>query len=202
MNLDLSFMDHAIDVRRALGFAILLVLFATVTSERALAQPSLAEIARKEAERRKAQPSAGKVYTNKDLPASAQKPATPVTPVETAQPIDPVAAATAQQPPVEEPKPQEEPKGEAWWKGRMTQAREELRRNELFAEALESRINALTREYALPISGARRVAVGQQRGEAMDELSRVKQEIDRGKQLVADIEEEARKAGVPPGWLR
>ena len=65
---------------------------------------TLGEVAKKEAERRKAQPQGGgKVYTNKDLPASAQKPATanPSTenpPAETpAQtPTDPVAAATGQ----------------------------------------------------------------------------------------------------------
>jgi hypothetical protein len=160
----------------------------------------LAELAKKEAERRKVQPSAGKVYTTKDLPASAQKPATPA--ATEAQATDPVAAATAEPLPAEPPKPAGEVKDEAWWKGRITSAREELRRNEIFAEALQSRINALTREYALPLGGARRIAVGEQRAEALTELGRVKQEIDRGKAQIADIEEEARKAGVPPGWLR
>src|SRR5262245_24840263 len=37
--------------------------------------PTLGEVAKKEADRRKSQPAAGKVYTNKDLPASAQAPA-------------------------------------------------------------------------------------------------------------------------------
>ena len=179
---------------------------------RAFAQTPLAEVAKKEAERRKTQPASGKVYTNKDLPESAQKPAMPPA-TETAQPVDPVAAAAAHAgrpgaraeprgPGGEEQKPQTEQKDEAWWKARITQAREELRRNELFAESLQSRINALTREFALPTGGARRIATGQQRAEAMNELARVKQEIDRGKQQIADIEEEARKAGVPPGWLR
>jgi hypothetical protein len=189
--------------RGVLSAAVLLVVtvgFAT----RAFAQTPLAEVAKKEAERRKTQPASGKVYTNKDLPESAQKPAMPPA-TETAQPVDPVAAAAAQPPAGpggEEQKPQTEQKDEAWWKARITQAREELRRNELFAESLQSRINALTREFALPTGGARRIATGQQRAEAMNELARVKQEIDRGKQQIADIEEEARKAGVPPGWLR
>jgi len=34
------------------------------------------------------------------------------------------------------------------------------------------------------------------------ELNRVKSDVERGKKQIADIEEEARKAGVPPGWLR
>ena len=186
---------------RAFGSAIVLLLVTFAPSQTVLAQTPLAEVAKKEAERRKAQPSASKVYTNKDLPASAQKPGTPAA-AEVVRPSDPVDAATAAQQPAEEPKAESEQKTEAWWRARMGQAREELRRNEIFAEALQSRINAITREYALPIGGARRIAVGQQRAEAINELARVKEEIDRGKQQIADIEEEARKAGVPPGWLR
>src|SRR5688500_4132376 len=81
------------------GAALATVL--SVTALRAHAQtPSLGEVARKEAERRKALPPAGKVYTNKDLPASAQKPATPSSGAgtETTIPLDPVAAATGDKP--------------------------------------------------------------------------------------------------------
>ena len=28
------------------------------------------------------------------------------------------------------------------------------------------------------------------------------EDIDEGAKLIADIEEEARRAGVPPGWIR
>ena len=193
-------MTHLNSGGRSAIAAVAVILLTVLVGARASAQAPLAEIAKKEAERRKAQPPTGKVYTSKDLPTSAQKPATPVT--SEALPVDPVAAATADQPPAEAPKPESDARNEAWWKDRMTGAREELRRNEIFAEALQSRINALTREYALPLGGARRIAVGEQRTEAMNELARVKQEVDRGKKQIADIEEEARKAGVPPGWLR
>lgn len=181
-------------------FAPALAMVTAVTIGAPLfAQTPLADVARKEAERRKSQPPAAKVYTNKDLPESAQKPAAP--PPTSAPAGEPGAApeqAQEQKPPAQP----DEQKTEAWWKSRMAQAHEELRRNEIFAESLQSRINALTREYALPISGARRVAVGEQRAEAIAELGRVKQEVERGKKQIADIEEEARKAGVPPGWLR
>jgi hypothetical protein len=33
-------------------------------------------------------------------------------------------------------------------------------------------------------------------------MERVKQDIVDATRAIADIEEEARKAGVPPGWLR
>ena len=176
--------------------------------------PTLGEVAKKEADRRKAQPSAGKVYTNKDLPASAQAPATgaPASDRETATPVDPVAAATAQKPADAKPegeakaegetKPEGETKDEAWWKNRVMSTREELRRNEMFAEALQTRINALSRDYTSRDNPAQRRQIGQERAESLSELSRVKQDVERGKKQIADIEEEARKAGVPPGWLR
>ena len=164
--------------------------------------PTLGEVAKKEADRRKAQPPSGKVYTNKDLPASAQTPAGAAP----ATPVDPVAAATAEKPAEQKPegeaKPEGETKDEAWWKNRIMSTREELRRNEMFAEALQTRINALSRDYTSRDNPAQRRQIGQDRAEALSELNRVKQDVERGKKQIADIEEEARKAGVPPGWLR
>jgi hypothetical protein len=175
--------------------------------------PTLGEVARKEADRRKAQPSAGKVYTNKDLPASAQVPASGAPASgQTATAVDPVSAATGQKPGEAKPegeakaegetRPEGETKDEAWWKNRMMSTREELRRNEMFAEALQTRINALSRDYTSRDNPAQRRQIGQERAESLSELSRVKQDVERGKKQIADIEEEARKAGVPPGWLR
>jgi len=169
--------------------------------------PTLGEVAKKEADRRKAQPAAGKVYTNKDLPPSAQAPAAPSA-AGTGAPVDPVAAATAEKP--AEPKPEGEAKpepageqkDEAWWKNRMMSTREELRRNEMFAEALQTRINSLSRDYTSRDNPAQRRQIGQERAESLSELNRVKSDVERGKKQIADIEEEARKAGVPPGWLR
>ena len=168
---------------------------------------TLGEVAKKEAERRKAQPQTGKVYTNKDLPASAQKPATanPSTETTAQTPTDPVAAATGQKAedgkaPAD--KPQGDQKDQAYWKNRMATAREELRRSEMFAEALQTRVNTLNKDFNSRDNPAQRSAIGADRTEALNELTRVKQDVERGKKQIADIEEEARKAGVPPGWVR
>ena len=172
--------------------------------------PALGDVAKKESERRKAQEPAAKVYTNKDLPASAKgRPSVP--PAGETAPASPAATEQKPQPdgqPVEAAKPEEETKpgkdtrDEAWWKARMLEAREELRRNELFAEALQSRINALSREFVNRDAPPQRRAIGEDRTEALNELSRVQAEIERGKKAIADIQEEARQAGVPAGWLR
>ena len=169
--------------------------------------PTLGEVAKKEADRRKAQPAAGKVYTNKDLPPSAQAPAAP-SGAGTGAPVDPVAAATAEKPAEPQPEgeakpePAGEQKDEVWWKNRMMSTREELRRNEMFAEALQTRINSLSRDYTSRDNPAQRRQIGQERAESLSELNRVKSDVERGKKQIADIEEEARKAGGPPGWLR
>ena len=40
------------------------------------------------------------------------------------------------------------------------------------------------------------------RQKAIDELNRLTKQIADDKKAIADLQEEARRAGVPPGWLR
>jgi hypothetical protein len=194
---------HTLAGSVVVSFAIAVGCFNAV----AASGQTLGEVAKKEADRRKAQPQGGKVYTNKDLPASAQKPATanPSTEAAPQTPTDPVAAATeqkAENAKAAADKPQGDQKDQAYWKGRMSTAREELRRSEMFAEALQTRVNSLNKDFNSRDNPAQRSAIGADRTEALNELTRVKQEVERGKKQIADIEEEARKAGVPPGWVR
>ena len=154
--------------------------------------PSLAELARKEQERRKGQKTPAKVYTKKDLP-----------PEPPAAPGQPAGTKPAPQPSSQDRHAEEaRDKAEATWRNRIAEAREELRRNEMFAEALQTRINALGTDFVNRDDPYQRGRIGQDRDKALAELARVKSEIVRGKQKIEDIEEEARKAGVPPGWLR
>ena len=189
------------------GSVVVFAIAVGLSGSPAASGQTLGEVAKKESERRKAQPQTGKVYTNKDLPASAQKPASanPSTETPAQTPTDPVAAATEQK--AEDgkapgDKPQGDQKDQAYWKNRMATAREELRRSELFAEALQTRVNTLNKDFSSRDNPAQRSAIGADRTEALNELTRVKQDVERGKKQITDIEEEARKAGVPPGWVR
>lgn len=170
----------------AAAFAVCAGLWAAAAEAQT---PTLAELARKEQDRRKAQKTPSKVYTKKDLPSSPLAPAAPAPPTP-----PPQAPAEA--------KPTEVEKDETWWKNRINQAREELRRNEMFAEALQTRINALSTDFVNRDDPYQRAQIGTDRDKSIAELARVKADIERGKQHIADIEEEARKASVPPGWLR
>jgi hypothetical protein len=162
--------------------------------------PNLADLAKKEEARRKSLKVPTKVYTREDLPPSAVVvPAAPA--------AAPAAAAAAGQAPAApvDPKaeaPKEDEKGEDWWRARMEQAREGLRRNEMFAQALQSRMNALAVDVASRDDPAQRQVLSLERQKSVQELARVQGDIEKLKKQIVDIEEEARVAGVPPGWLR
>ena len=173
---------------------------------------SLGDVARKEEARRKTVKATGKVYTNDTLrkePESAP-PSTPAPPPSSA----PAAAAPASsgspgqaqshageaQPTA--PQPEQKKKDEAYWRGRITEARQNLARSQVFHDALQSRINALTTDFVNRDDPAQSRIIEADRLKALAELDRVTKEITQSKKAIADIEEEARRAAVPPGWLR
>ena len=176
---------------------------------------SLGELAKREAERKKAKPTATKTYTNGDL-KSVPAPAGTAT-------GDPLAAKDGKDAKdsdakdSKDPKDAKEPekvdatkpaepakpaKDEAYWRGRMAAAREDVRRNEAFKEAMQTRINALTADFTARDDPYQRAKIADDRQKALAELARLTEDIDKGNKLIVDIEEEARQAGVPPGWIR
>ena len=166
--------------------------------------PPLAEIAKQELERRKAVKVPSTVFTDKDIREMLAKrpladakagaePAAPADPGAEPTPPDAAAAAAAQL---------EAEKNEAWWRARVARVREQIRRNEMFAEALQSRINALATDFANRDDPFQRLKIADDRQKSLAELERVQGEIETGKKQLADIEEEARRAGIPPGWIR
>ena len=175
--------------------AAAVVLFATV----AFAQ-SLAEIARTEEARRKSGPGSGKVYTNEALqPVPPPSPGS-VPPVTAAAP--PPSPGTDASKPADSPPPGAAPKTEAEWRKRVAEARDALARAQTFAEALQSRVNVLSADFANVDDPAKRGVVGAERQKALAELDRVKQEIQQHQKMITQIQEEARRAGVPVGWTR
>jgi hypothetical protein len=169
--------------------------------------PPLADVARKEAERRKGIKETEKVITTKDLPESARKPKSAPPAASPAPAGEQASRAGGAQKPAADSTQKAAPAGagqkdEKYWKDRIETAREALRRNEAFAEALQSRINALATDFVNRDDPFQRAKIGEDRQKALAELARVKTDIEQGRKQVADIEEEARQAGVPPGWLR
>ena len=144
-----------------------------------------------------------KVITNSDLKPDISRgiaPPSTVTPAESATPTPanttPGAPATAAKPDTAAAK------GQAYWAGRMKDARDKQQRSQIFADSLQTRINSLTTDFVNRDDPAQRAKIESDRKAALAELERVKKEIDAQTKAIAAIEEEARRAGVPAGWLR
>jgi hypothetical protein len=177
--------------------------FAVLLVAQAAAGQSLAEVARREAERRKTVAKASKIYTNDDLRPSGQqtRPAQPASPDAATAP--PAAAKPSVEQDTSPPASADEPaKDEAYWRKRITDARASLERTVLLIAALDSRVNALTSDWSARDDPAQRALLSQDRLKAVAELERTKKEREAQEKAIKDIEEEARQAGVPPGWLR
>jgi hypothetical protein len=112
------------------------------------------------------------------------------------------APAEAAAPAAEPAAPPTPARDQAYWRGRMTAARDQLDRSQTFAAALQSRIDALTLDFVNRDDPAQRSVVEQNRLKALAELERVQREIASQTKAITAIEDEARKAGVPAGWLR
>lgn len=159
---------------------------------------SLADVAQKEQERLKTVKPAGKVLTNKDLGSALPAAGTPP-----ADPLPAADAATTTKPtePVRE-KEKTPVRDQAYWSGRLKELRTQLDRDQTYAEALQTRINSLTADFVNRDDPAQRSVIERDRQRAASELDRLTKAIADGKKAIADLEEEARRAGAPPGWLR
>lgn len=161
---------------------------------------SLGDVARQEEARRKEIKHPAKVYTNKDL---SDVPFGPPPPAD-----DPKAAQAPASPDggkdVKEPKDATRDKAhdQSYWSGRMKDLSGQLSRDQTFADALQSRINALTADFSSRDDPAQRAQIGRDRQKALDKLDRLKKTIQSDKKAISDLQEEARRASVPPGWLR
>ena len=202
--------------RFATQVLVVTAAFAAMMTSGAPAQ-SLGDVARQEEARRKGA-GAGKSYTNDTLKGAPAPAATPTqTPSAAAPGALPAAPADATKPaagakPADGAKPGDAqadakaaaaPQGDAAaWKKRKQDIETAIERSKAFAEALQSQINGLTTDFAARDDPAQRNTVATNRQKAITELDRVRKEISANTKALADLSEEARKAGVPAGWLR
>jgi hypothetical protein len=187
--------------RNADSFARLLSASGLVIAVAATAAAqSLGDLAKQEEARRKAIKVPGRVLTNdtlRSIPSSVPASTSPSSKESEA------AADKTDHALDKKTKPEDEPKAkEAAWRARMQGARDLLQRSQSFAEALQSRINGLSADFTARDDPAQRAVVAADRQKALAELDRVKDDIVKQTKAIADIQEEARKAGVPAGWVR
>lgn len=188
-------------MKRVIAIAVVLLVGSTSLAW-AQAAPSkpIADVAKAEEARRKSVKKPAKVYTNGSLTADISRGAAP-TPTTSAPAATPANASPAK--PGDPAKPGESaPKGQEYWASRMNTARAQLQRTQMFADSLQSRINALLTDFTNRDDPAQRAKIEADRKAALAELEKVKKELDEQNKAITAIQDEARRAGVPAGWLR
>ena len=180
-------------------------LLLALSSSHVAAQP-LAEIARQEKLRREALATKAaaenvspKVYTNADLRGGSRL---TTSAAETPRPAASPAGTDATPQGQDAPETAEAPMDEEGWRTRITAVLQARDRAQLMFAALQNRVDGLWAEFTGRDDPAQRSVIEQERIEALEELDRTSEEIRQLDQDVRDIQEEARRAGVPPGWLR
>jgi type II secretory pathway pseudopilin PulG len=179
------------------GRLVILGILASLCTTGFASAQALGEVAKKEEERRKTIKTAGKVYTNGNIKPDPNAPATST----------PAAASSsgeqsASTPSTPDASSDDRKKDEASWKKRMSDEREALQRAQTFADALQSQVNALNTDYTNRDDPAQRAVIAGKRDRAIAELGRARQEVQARTKAIATIQDEARKAGVPAGWVR
>ena len=200
-------MTPNLEPRLAIRFSVAGLLAGALFLATAVSAQSLGDVARQEQARRKGVASAGKVYTNQSLPNTPPGAPAPQPAAQTGTP-GPSATGSQGQTPAAGDQPaaagaaDKTTKDEAYWRQRIQTERELLARAQSFADALQSRINALSTDFVNRDDPAQRNAIAADRQKALTELDRVKKEIRDHTKAVEDIRQEARREGVPAGWVR
>jgi hypothetical protein len=204
------------------------ILSCVVTGSTVLSA-QLGDVARKEAERRKTVQSSGKTYTNDNIkpdpsPSIAPSSDAPAASSSSSSASDKSADKSAADKSADKPgdksadgkgaadktdksaqvsaDPAERKKEEAQWRERIQNERDLLDRSKSFAEALQSRINALNTDFVNRDDPQQRAKIAADRDKALSDLDRTKKEIEEHTKNIAKIQDDARRAGAPAGWVR
>ena len=170
-----------------------------------LAAQSLADVARKEEERRKEIKTPAKVLTNKDLGDVPPAPAPSTPPSGSSAPDTSASTPAAPADTGDAGKGRETggaAKDQKYWSDKMKSLQDALSHDQVLADAMQTQINSLTTDFVNRDDPAQRAVIERNRVTALGELNRLKDQIKKDQKAIDDLQEEARRAGVPPGWLR
>jgi hypothetical protein len=138
-------------------------------------------------------PSPEKVYTNEDLQKSTGRKGGVL--------IGPSPAATASATPVDDT---ETASKEREWRARAAKLREAVKAAETKVASARARLAALEADLSPTnlMDPTRLQTLAAERAKAREDLAAAEAAQADARKAVEDLEEEARRKGVPPGWLR
>ncbi len=175
--------------------AIVLILVSAASAPAS----SLAQVALNESLRRLFVPAVTWRVNNIDIPPAPLMPPAPEPLAATAVKLGPDPADKEG---ADKARPKDDIGTENTWRLKMAAARALLEQDQVLFEAMQSRINQLVTDFVNRDDPAQRAEIERQRVRALDEFDRLKKQIQKDTEEISGIEEDARKKGVPPGWIR
>jgi hypothetical protein len=177
-------------------FLLIGILFAFVSVS--VAEDSdLVKAAKKEKERR-AKVEAKKTLTNQDIEEIKKKQLG----MESTE--APVAESSEETEEVKKGKKEVDPtQTEEYWRARKQETDQRLADAQAKVQELQNEINTLTTAFYAESDGvAQRPLIESERIERLKELEQAKQELETARAESEGLEDEARRAGALPGWVR
>jgi hypothetical protein len=166
---------------------------------------SLADLAKKEKERRQAVKGDTKVITNEQAAKYRSGPVTTTTP-------SAVPAADAQKPVGDVPAAKEKPlsdepvdfqgRPESFWKQTFADARRKVSEFENEANVIILKLNDLQNRFYRESDGYQQQAIQREIQKTFYQQDLNKDNLAKAKDALTDLEKEARKSGALPGWIR
>ena len=179
------------------GIPILLAGVLILTATFSVRSQSLAEMAKREKERRDAIKAPPRVITNLEAQRYRSGAVTTVT-------LPPPAEGRADQKPARAA--EEEPtdlqgRPESFWRQTMSDARKLIRDLENESNVIVLKLADLQNRFYREDNGFTQQQIQREIQKALYEQDRNKDELARAKDQLASLEKEARKSGALPGWL-
>ena len=173
---------------------------------------SLGEVAKREQEKQEKKKKSGKppatvkVYTDDDLKKARESESGAVTVLPENGNLEAAPASSSGDDEVVsgEGPGRGRKRNEEFWRNRTMQLREAAQEADNKVKELEARIAALRNDMSPSnVQDPNRLqSRDRELREAMDSLDATRSAAETARKALADLEEEARRAGVPPGWVR
>jgi len=164
-----------------------------------LASPpaGLVDVSQREAFRRLATQKSQATLTNLGVPQEPVPPAavsmgTPPAADSAAKPAETAASGA-------KPDPKRD---EGWWRQKMAELRAAAEKDQVAADTLQTRINRLQADSVNIDDPLKQTRARMELVTAIDQLDKMKVQVEADRRAIAALQEEARRLSVPAGWIR
>ncbi len=185
---------------RVLGLAVTGALLCSLAQAQGLGEAAAKEKLRREQEQKKR--GAAKVITTEDLVKAGSSESAPGGLAQDAQRPQDTSSSETQKTFKEGTDEVVEAPGEAQWRQRAAEAKQELKEFEARVGTLQEKADQLFGQIRASTDTNELLRLRAAQQSLTKEIEEAKIMLDTSRKELRDLGEEARRAGVPPGWVR